>query len=309
MSYITDLKGMVGTRSYIVCIRGIANWANGNLMGIARNLGKIDEMLKANPEDPTTMDTPAGEKSDERLQNERNREQGLKEQMLLNERGDIFASIHQYCVECANDIASGRTMTEFDFPRTFEAYIDNMVSNTRVNENVVQQELDASPGRMREDVVELLLRAQAESAGKLAEEKAKLVSVVSGFDDSMDIDEAIGSLPRVTQHRMRSKVVDVMMYDVTRMELTRSKYPNGPLAIQLRTDGYEMTKDAIVVDTEMHKFAEHSKAKIELEINESGTPPTLQLIWPIAAHADRIERAKRDIAAKEEREKQHHKAA
>ena len=278
-NYLEHMKDVLSVEGYIQSLKTVANWCNGNIMAISK------QRLKSMSNDPEHLAD-----KDEEIQRERSHELGFKTGVTLVERGSIFASIRRSCIDAAEDLASGRQMAEFDYPRNFKDYIESRITGFRrqlpTPENI-KLEMANTIGITEEEAKNFLIKSYGEQAAMLEAEKDDLIAEDGTYDEGMDIEQAISKLPCMTQHRLRTKVIDGLMYEVDRLQATRTKYPNFE---DLRTKRDLLLRDALMVEDELKVFGKAYDKDITEELGDQ-----FMLTWPTKGHQSRMDLTRKQL--------------
>lgn len=263
MNYLNRLKDDLSKEGYINALKTLANWANGNLMNISRM--RLNNIKQHNNPDYVTADTPAGEVSDEFNRQDHTHEVGHVTGLTLTKRGDCFASIRKACMDAAEDIQ----VQGFDKPRTFAEYIESRITGIRSQvptKEAIAKTMQDLMGMTEDEVKAHLIKSNEIQAGELENNKAAVIAEDSAYEDDIDFEEAVHSLRTIDNHRMRTKVIDGLLYEVDRLMDTLKKYPNYE---ELMTKRHLLLGDAMIAENEMHEFEKDNAEKIRRET--SGT--------------------------------------
>lgn len=244
--------------------RNIANWCNGNLLGITRirmaNLKKFGN--------------PDGEKP--------NTEAGHTIQMSPTQRGDLFASIREYCFQ----IAEGKNWEGFDVPRAFSEYLEGRARGFRSampTKDEINEMVKNTLGITEDQARDLVMKSNAEQAAQIESDREDLIAMDSDYDTTIEVEEAQDRLPKMVTHRMRVKLFDGLMYECTRLLNTLAKYPNFQ---ELRTKRELLLNDAIEVHKELVEFEKENDIQIKRELKDN---PNLTLQQPLRGHMNTLQ--------------------
>lgn len=263
MNYLITLKDSVSKESYINALKTLTNWANGNLMNISRI--RLNNLKQHGDADYVTADTHAGEAKDEFDRQDHTHEVGHVVGLTLTKRGGCFASIRKACMEAAEDLQ----VQGFDKPRTFAEYIESRITGIRsqipTKENIAKA-MEELMGMTEDEVKVHLTKSYEIQAGELEDNKAAVIAEDGAYEDDIDFEEAVHSLRTIDNHRMRTKVIDGLLYEVDRLMDTLKKYPNYT---ELMTKRHLLLGDAMLVENEMLQFEKDNAEKIRRETSDT----------------------------------------
>lgn len=264
MNLITLLENSLSREGFISGLKSMANYCNSQLMTISRM--RLNNIAKHGDADYVTMDDKAGEAGDEHAQNEMAENTGKAFQLPLTKRGDIFASIRRACIE-AIDGMSG--LTEFDKPQEFPAYMESRITGLRSRaptpENI-QTMMNVLRGMTEDEVKFHLTQSYALQAGQLEEGKLEIIAEDGSYDDTIDFEEAIGSLRKMDQYRLRIKITDGLLYEVDRLMKSIMRFPTYT---DLITKREVLLGDADIAEQELNDFEKANKSQLRTELEES----------------------------------------
>lgn len=298
MNYLQLLENMkeeghMGKAGFIVALRSIANWANGNIKNISEM--RANNLAKRGDADAFTVDTQVGEENDEHLQNERSTENGGEQQLPLTQRGDCFASIRRAVLDVGEELR----LEGWDKPHTMERYLDALAQGKRKGvpsaSDIARVKADVL-GVTNEEAKKLAEDAIKDDIAKLEASRETVLAEDSTYDDSMDFEEAICTLGILAQHRVQVKVVSDLVREIVRL---------GPLIVKNR--GFQELKDkqrmfgyeAIALEKIMLAFERTQRAAIDKEI--LGTNRTVVVLDnKLQGSLDRVKKQIAEERAEEE---------
>lgn len=237
-------------------VRGGVNWCNGSIMSISAARKRLNAAILKDGETPT-VDTEElhGEAAIEAAR-ERAAELGfaMGEPDYLR-RGQCFSSIRKFLI----DMAEGRGWDGHDKPREFKEYIESRVKGLRlaeVTDTMVKKEMRDTIGSTAAEARQFLINSNKKQAAKLEEEMLYLIAEDGTYADDLDSDEALDILGVISKHRMRTKFIDGLCYEVDRIQVMREEYSTWP---ELQTKRHMLLSNALLLQDE---FVEFEKANV-----------------------------------------------
>lgn len=266
-NYVKQLEDQLSPESYVVAIRSIANWCNGNLISITGQRIK-QRLLEKAPDEVPTIDTAAGEVQDEETRNEHVDEVGHTTGLTLVQRGDCYASIRECCYRIAEEKGWNG---QFNKPATFVEYVGFRITRANsqdVTNEMIRQKMSMVMGMTLVDIRETIREGLRKTARKLESSREDLISADSDYVTDIDCEEAIHTLGFMQQMRMRISVINGFGNEARAKAkiILRPDLANSTLVDELAGYRHEMMKAMVKLDEALDTFEERHRDQIEKEL-------------------------------------------
>lgn len=274
-SYINHLENNLSNESFKQSVRIITNWCHGNLMSISKQ--RLNNMrLRGNPDIGSTVDSTSGECTlrEQEQEDMAIDAMGFTPPMSLTKRGDCFASIRNAMFVIAEE--KGWT-GQYDKPSSFRDYILYRVAQARaktVTEAMVEAQLKVLLGMGKEEVKAMIQTGINKEAADLAGMADDIIAEDSSYETDIDYDEAIGSLGRMQELRLRVACINgfLNVVDSKAKVISRPNLSGSPLQAELIATRYLMLKEALLLEDEMSDFGKQYETHITNELGTSSWP-------------------------------------
>ena len=274
-SYLEKMAEKVDPSVFVLMARTATNWCHGTLMNLTDRRTKLREMQKAEGEQ-STVDTEAHNMDDdEETQRDRAHELGFQLSGLeMLRRGECFASMRRYCFELADE----KGWEDRNKPRGFEDYIASRIkgmASQDITESDIKREMRASLGITADEARQFLVSSKRKQIGLFLERKANWIAEDGSYSTELDPDDALSTLGILDEHRLRTKLLDGLCFEASRIQKAREGYPNWD---KLRDQRTLIVLEALKLQDELVEFEKSNSVAIKkaLEANPNAAYTQIQ---------------------------------